>query len=963
MRLDHLVAHGFSDRTIANWKRFRDAELLPLQAHAVAHTGLLRGESLAVFAPTSSGKTFLGELAALHHIERGGRAVFLVPTKALAEELATYLHSAYGPLSLRVCLSTAEQRQDDEVLARGQFHLAVAVYEKLRALLAASPELAGLISCVVADELQILGDRERGRTADLLLTKFLAQARSPQVVAMSAVLDDHERLASWLGAQALVWNDRPVELREGILDLSTGIFRYREWNSRREATEQLLDVAEPATGLTLPRTKNCSVFDAPIAEGLTRLAQELVAQRGEQLLVFVPTKALSREVAGQLARALPRSSWEPEATEELALLTDESAQHAFLAKLLAHSVAFHNADLPALVRRAIEQGFDQGRLSVLVATSTLAQGVNLGCRNVVSLPIMVIHGEVARHPVAVPLSRSRLRNQGGRAGRYRRTMQFGRSIVVARDESEAHRLFDLLLRRPVEPLAVSMGSDGAAMAVLDAIVMHHGGGLGEAKMSPDDKHVEAFLARTYAWRVMNNAAVATLTRSAVQVLEAYELIEQQAWRYIPTGTGEVAATFGLEPGTAAHLRRYVETFAERAPAEAFPYLLAAASSPQGAAFPLSASPWEIRTGKYLHLYHDYWREHGGDPVSLPFQLHGGGANSADHAALKKAFLAQAWISVRATRTIEEAFSILSGTIESLAHHLAWLVEAMGAIAGRLGLGGGLQENAAAVAERLRFGVPECAVALARAFAGTVPRSALIALAQAGFDSPAALDGVSDDVLRRVVPAQLVPILRETRRRGDKANHSPESAEVGAERCGGRDGLAQPGSNRADVFCGGVASTSATFAVSPVVALRENATAPSRILAQHQVDVIADRTQLAEMGSDSTAQAPRRARVELDPRSPGVVRVNEVQVFLSVMPYRLLTYLARHEGRVVPYEELDAELWPDAKVEQQQILAHKATIVRRLAAVLGGEEARRILRTVPGHGLYLEPSVVQARSAQ
>jgi DNA-binding winged helix-turn-helix (wHTH) protein len=122
----------------------------------------------------------------------------------------------------------------------------------------------------------------------------------------------------------------------------------------------------------------------------------------------------------------------------------------------------------------------------------------------------------------------------------------------------------------------------------------------------------------------------------------------------------------------------------------------------------------------------------------------------------------------------------------------------------------------------------------------------------------------------------------------------------------------------------------------------------------------EETQTHPAAGTEAAVAPHR--LELDPLSPGVARVDGVQVFLSVLPWRLLSYLARHPRRVVPYAELDAELWPDAKVEQQQILAHKATIVRRFSQVVGRGAARQMLRTVAGHGLYLDVAEVAVRTS-
>lgn len=67
--VDQLEAHGISRRVIALWKKTGFGELLPLQEEAVARTGVLQGKNLVVFAPTSSGKTFIAEMAAIKQLE------------------------------------------------------------------------------------------------------------------------------------------------------------------------------------------------------------------------------------------------------------------------------------------------------------------------------------------------------------------------------------------------------------------------------------------------------------------------------------------------------------------------------------------------------------------------------------------------------------------------------------------------------------------------------------------------------------------------------------------------------------------------------------------------------------------------------------------------------------------------------------------------------------------------------
>lgn len=938
MKLEHLLAHGFSQRTVDNWARSRDSELLPLQAHVVAHTGLLQGRSVAIFAPTSAGKTFVGELAALRHIERGGRAVFGVPTKALAEELAHYMRATYSPLGLRLCVATSEQRSDDLALAAGQFDLAIVVYEKLRASLTAAPELTNFVTCFVADELQILGDDERGPLADLLLTKFIAAPRPPQLVTMSAVVDDHERLASWLGAEVVVWHERPVELREGVLCCETGTFHYREWNTRREATEPLCP-PQPSDGLPLRLpSAGTPALDGAILRGIIPLARELVEQRHEQLLIFVPTKALSRDVAARLAKEIEAGSAPERLAHELDAAED-SLQTDLLRQLMARGVAFHNADLPQPTRRLIERAFDAGDLRLLVATSTLAQGVNLSCQNVVSVPSMVVQGETTSQPVMVPISRARLRNQGGRAGRYRRA-RFGRSIVVAEGAAEAERLFDLLLRSPAEPIVVRLSPESIAASVLDLVVANRAipGGLPRSKVAP-------FIARTFAARVMDAATISTTTDSAIAHLASLALIEVRGDCLLATGTGEVAAAYGLDPQTVAQLREHLERFAERPPSDELTLLLAVATTPRGAAFPLCATPWEIRSGKYLHLYRDYLREIGATNELLPMRLPSGGATAADHAALKKAFLALAWISDHPTRAIENTFRILAGTIEDVAFHLAWLLEALAALSLRLTLAEETATTATLLAERLRYGATNQALALARAYRPLLTRSHIGTLVRAGLDSPEALRSADNETLRGLLPRTIVEALHS-------ASVQPIENASGA--------TAWPCEMKPQGTPAESPRSVATMAGTRAVAMGaepSDATGRPAWERTHALRMQDEVTNRAPVDCPSTGSAHADPtpwpKIEIDTRSPGVVRVNGVRLFMSALPFKLFAYLARHPQRVVPYEEIDAQLWPDAKVEQQQILAHKATIVRRLTEVLGAELPRTLLKTVAGQGLCLD----------
>src|SRR5262249_43744483 len=144
------------------------------------------------------------------------------------------------------------------------------------------PQLMQVVGLVVVDELQIITDRERGPTLELLLTKLRIATPRPRIIGLSAVLGRAQPLADWLDARLLVETRRPVELRKGVL--CRGAFRYREHNGDTEG-------AEPFPDFRHERRE----------EHLLSATEELV-RRGEQVLAFVPDRGSTVQMARVLAQ-------------------------------------------------------------------------------------------------------------------------------------------------------------------------------------------------------------------------------------------------------------------------------------------------------------------------------------------------------------------------------------------------------------------------------------------------------------------------------------------------------------------------------------------------------------------------------------------------------------------------------------------------------------------------------------
>jgi len=423
-----LAAFGFPPELLAAWGG-TIRELNSLQLAAVNEFGVLNGENLVVSAPTSSGKTMIGELAALRSILDRRRALFLLPLKALVNDKQRQFERLYASFGVRTIEATGET-DDITPLLRGQYDIALLTYEKFAAIVLAFPHVLEQVGTIVVDEVQMIADASRGANLEFLLTLVRMAARrgiTPQIVALSAVIGNANGFERWLGARLLRRTERPVPLDEGLL-LRDGRFRYLDGKSGEEVISD--PVIRPVIG------KGSS------QDWVIPLVQRLVRE-GKQVIVFRETKGEARGCANYLANALGLSP----AHDALAMLPagDPSLASSDLRAALQAGVAFHNADLDRDERRAIEESFRQpdSALRVIAATTTLAMGINTPASAVIVVGL--------EHPGPQPYTVAEYKNLVGRAGRLGHA-EHGTSYLLALDGREEHDFWQRYVRGAPEDL-------------------------------------------------------------------------------------------------------------------------------------------------------------------------------------------------------------------------------------------------------------------------------------------------------------------------------------------------------------------------------------------------------------------------------------------------------------------------------------------------------------------------------
>lgn len=420
--IQSLAAYGFPNELLNAWGAAIPS-LNQLQIDAINDFNLLEGEHLVVSAPTSSGKTMIGELAALKGALERKRALFLLPLKALVNDKLKHFTKTYGDFGIRTIEATGET-DDISPLIRGQYDVCLLTYEKFAAVVLTNPHVLELVGTVVIDEVQMIADKSRGANLEFILTLLRMRRRQgiePQLIALSAVIGDTNGFERWLSARLLRRDERPVPLDEGLL-LSDGRFRF-------------VDAITGEERITEPIIQRQWRKDSS-QDWIIPLVQKLVSE-GKQVIVFREKRGETRGCARYLARELGL----PPAQAALDKLPtgDPSKASSDLRETLQGGVAFHNSDLDREERVVIEEQFrlPDSTLRVIAATTTLAMGVNTPAEAVIIAGLEHPGSNRTKQPYSV----AEYKNLVGRAGRLNYSKK-GISYLLAPTSHEEHFLWN-----------------------------------------------------------------------------------------------------------------------------------------------------------------------------------------------------------------------------------------------------------------------------------------------------------------------------------------------------------------------------------------------------------------------------------------------------------------------------------------------------------------------------------------
>lgn len=338
---------------------------------------------------TSAGKTRVAELAILHALraDPSGKILYLAPFRSLAFELERTFSKTLAPLGYSVSHLYGGSRfsaVDRELFDEGR--ITIATPEKAKAMLRAAPELFEAVKLVVIDEGHLLGGNERNVRNEMFLEhlRLLARTRGARILLLSAVLPNAEELAAWVGGtpDALVKSNwKPSTERFGTLRWKDSGVSIEWLGGERCFNPHFIAFKEVPKGKTgtraFPATKTEAV--AATAARLAELGPVLIFAGQAQ---WVPS--MVRAVLLSLGLDAPNHPW-PDTEWRLldAVCREELGDNSLEIEAARLGVVSHSNKLPPQVRIALEKLMAKHPPRIIVATTTLGQGVNIGISSVI----------------------------------------------------------------------------------------------------------------------------------------------------------------------------------------------------------------------------------------------------------------------------------------------------------------------------------------------------------------------------------------------------------------------------------------------------------------------------------------------------------------------------------------------------------------------------------------------------
>ncbi|KAI9770267.1 MAG: hypothetical protein M1840_003425 [Geoglossum simile] len=566
-------SYGLPERLVVNLSSMGVNSIYPWQSRCLLGRGHLTGERNLVYtAPTGGGKSLVADILMLKRIIEipGKKAILVLPYVALVQEKMKWLRRVVEGVRKDQESSQHEFQPkratslggESDIRVVGFFggsksrttwsdtDIAVCTIEKANSLVNSAIEDCAIddLGVLVMDEFHMIDDDHRGYFIELMISKLLSVEQGIQIVGMSATLPVRQRfdlrnanlylLAKWLNARFFQSDYRPVPIDEYLV-FGNAIYPA-SISAEMLGTHRRTAASSHMGPLRIIKPSEHSALCSDLVNAVVSLTHETVSA-GYGVLVFCSSRKGCENDATVISQTMPDGS---ELSNEIRdrrkdvlgnLRNTTVGLDSTLGKTVMKGVAFHHAGLTTEERDIVADAFDEGIIKVVVATCSLAAGINLPARRV------ILHGARMGRDFVGPTMLKQMRGRAGRKGKD----EIGETYLCCRvdDVEEVAQLMEADI--PAVQSCLTPGRRGIKRALLEVIT---------TRLATSWEGIDDYIKRTLLYHSTGSAdrpALLSLTEESLASLTSDSLISKDAcgsYEATRLGNAIVAACVTHEDG-------------------------------------------------------------------------------------------------------------------------------------------------------------------------------------------------------------------------------------------------------------------------------------------------------------------------------------------------------------------------------------------------------------------------------
>lgn len=333
--------------------------------------------NVLVSAPTSSGKTMVGEYAIISHLKKNHKIIYTSPIKSLSNE-------KYKEFKDKNFCEVGLLTGDNKINVDS--NLVIMTAEILRNSLYKTN--FDKIDLVIMDEVHFINDPDRGKIWE---ETIIMLPQSVQLVMLSATINNVEAFAHWIS----IVRDKKmclIKSNKRIVPLSYYIYTENQLHKISDSTDMFDDKVF---------FESRKAYDKIQKERKLHHKSELDPSYFNNVVKFL----IKNDLLQCIFFSFSRNNCEKYANSIQSILTPEESTNAVnmfdfllrnnkkdyeilpqyiqIKKLIEKGICFHHSGIIPILKEVIEIIFRNGFIKVLFATETFAVGVNMPTRTVV----------------------------------------------------------------------------------------------------------------------------------------------------------------------------------------------------------------------------------------------------------------------------------------------------------------------------------------------------------------------------------------------------------------------------------------------------------------------------------------------------------------------------------------------------------------------------------------------------